>query len=71
MLDILLCNHADPGKGAEALIGLLGDRPLLSPTFVTSIAKGAFTLKGLYSDYFRAVACSYSRDIASRIRARR
>lgn len=71
MLDILLCNHANTGNGAEALIGLLSDQAPLSPTFVASVAKDAFSLRGLYSDYFRAVACNYSRDIAQRVWADR
>lgn len=68
MLDMLLCNHSVTWNGAGAVIGLLPtDRPPLSPTFVASIAKDAFSHKGLYCDYFRAVACSYSRNIARRI----
>lgn len=68
MLDMLLCNHSVAGNGAAALIGLLPiDRPLLWPTFVASIVKDAFSLKNLYSDYYRAAACNYSRDIARRI----
>lgn len=68
MLDLLLCNLSVAGNGAATLIGLLPtDRPLLSPTFVATITKDALSLKGVYSDYFRAVTCNYYRDIARRI----
>jgi hypothetical protein len=71
MLDILLCIHPNTGSGGEPLISLLNDRTPLSPTSVASVAKDAFSLRGLYSDYFRAVACNYSRDIADRVWADR
>lgn len=71
MLDILLCIHANTGSGGELLISLLNDRAPLSPTSVASVTKNAFSLRGLYSDYSRAVACNYSRDIADRAWASR
>lgn len=72
MLDMLLCNLLVSGNGTDALTGLLPtDRQLFPPTFVATITKDALSLKGVYSDYFRAVACNYSRDLACRIWAAR
>jgi hypothetical protein len=71
MLGILLCIHANTGSAAEPLLSLLNDRAPLSPTSVASVTTEAFSLRGLYSDYFRAVACNYSRAIAGRVWADR